>query len=128
MVKENGMVMMTEAELERMERQHNHLIEDYEKRLKLLDNAIMGLWSNGGTTEDMRVSKRDFLAIYRKALDTMFDNMEKPNGDELHNDIYGYDFTIHWHGIYCNCSDGAVASNCVIPAIESVLDEDDTEY
>ena len=128
MVKENGMVMMTERELERMEREKNELVKDYEKRIELMQDAIKQLMTSAATFEDVRVGKKDFLAIYKKALDEMFDNMEKPNFDELPNDIYGHDITVHWHGIYCNCGDGAVVCNNLIPAIEDVLSEDDDEY
>ena len=128
MVKENGMVMMTERELERIEREHKHAVKDYEKRIELMQDAIKQLMREGATSEDIRVGKKDFLAIYKKALNEMFDNMEKPNYEELPNDIYGHDITVHWHGIYCNCGDGAVVCNNLIPAIEDVLSEDDDEY
>ena len=128
MVKENGMVMMTEQELNRIEREHKHAVNDYEKRIELMQDAIKQLMREGATSEDVRVGKKDFLAIYRKALNEMFDNMEKPNYEELPNDIYGHDITVHWHGIYCNCGDGAVVCNNLIPAIEDVLSEDDDEY
>ena len=128
MVKENGMVMMTERELERMERKKTELVKDYEKRLELMQDAIKQLMKEGGTSEDVRVSKKDFLTIYNKALNEMFDLMEKPNFDEQPNDIYGHDITVHWHGIYCNCGDGAVVCNNLIPGIEGVISEDDSEY
>lgn len=128
MVKENGMVMMTEQELDRMEREHKQSIEDYEKRLELMQEAIKQLMKEGGTSEDVRVGKIDFLAIYKKALNEMFDNMEKPNYEELPNDIYGHDITVHWHGIYCNCGDGAVPSNYLIPSIEEMIEEDNSEW
>ena len=128
MVKENGMVMMTERELERMEREKTELVKDYEKRIELMQDAIKQLMKEGATSEDVRVGKKDFLAIYQKALDEMFDLMEKPNFDEQPNDIYGHDITVHWHGIYCNCGDGAVVCNNLIPGIEGVTEEDPTEY
>ena len=128
MVTENGMVMMTAAELEQMKKEHAYTIKDYEKRIELMQSAIKQLMGDGEPFEDVRVGKKDFLAIYHKALNEMFDNVEKPNYDELPNDIYGHDITVHWHGIYCNCGDGAVASNNIISGIEGVLDEDDTEY
>ena len=128
MVKENGMVMMTEQELDRMSKEKTRLIEEYEKRIELMHTAILELSKGATPTNDMRVSKADFLAIYQKALDEMFDLMEKPNFDEQPNDIYGHDITVHWHGIYCNCGDGAVVCNNLIPGIEGVLSEDDNEY
>lgn len=128
MVKENGMVMMTAAELERMEREHTATIEEYEKRVDLMQSAIKELMKEGTPTTDTRVARVDFVAIYNKALNEMFDNFEKDNSDETPNDIYGYDITVHWHGIYCNCGDGATPSNIIIPAIEEVDNEDPTEY
>ena len=128
MVKENGMVMMTERELDEMNREKEQLSMDYERRIELMQQAILELSKGTALPSDARVSKMDFLAIYQKALDEMFDNMEKPNCDELPNDIYGHDITVHWHGIYCNCGDGATAANHLIPGIEGCADEDPTEY
>ena len=128
MVKENGMVMLTEKELERMEREHRTTLEEYEKRIELLRNALKKRMTKGAPSEDVRVSRIDFLALYNEALEEMFDNFEKENSDETPNDIYGYDITVHWHGIYCNCGDGATPSNIIIPAIEEVDNEDPTEY
>ena len=128
MVKENGMVMMTEKELERMETEHINKLKEYERRLELLRGALKKRMTNGASSEDVRVSRIDFLALYNEALEEMFDNFEKDNSDETPNDIYGYDITVHWHGIYCNCGDGATPSNIIIPAIEEVDNEDPTEY
>lgn len=127
MVKENGMVMMTEKELERMGHEKEQLIERYEERLELMHKAIMKLFNKDTGAADVRVSKEDFLSIYNKALDDFFDKMETPGGDELHNDIDGYDVTVHWHGIYCNCGNGATPSNIIIPAVEEVISEDPYE-
>ena len=115
-------------ELTKIKNQFEQTKKAYEKRIELLQDAIKQLMKEDATPGDVRVGKIDFLAIYQKALDEMFDNMEKPNFDELPNDIYGYDITVHWHGIYCNCGDGAVVCNNLIPAIEDVLSEDDGEY
>ena len=128
MVKENGMVMMTEQELEQMNIEKETIKEDYEKRLELMQDAIKQLMKEGTPSTDIRISKIDFVAIYNKALNEFFDIMEKPNGDEQPNEIYGHDFTIHWHGIYCNCGDGAAPSNYIISGIEGIIDEDPTEY
>ena len=144
MVKENGMIMMTEQEhnLEldiickdyekeqhNLKKEHEREIKNLTKRIELLQKAITDLiHNNNHGCDDVRVSKADFLEMYQTALDVMFDNLEKPNGGELPNDIYGNDITVHWNGIYCNCGDGAVASNNIIPGIEGVLDEDDEEY
>ena len=133
MVKENGMVMLTEQELDRMEREHLNKLKEYEKRIELLRGALKQRMTEGATSEDVRVSRIDFLAIYNQALEEMFDIMENERTtdktpDDVPNDIYGYDITVHWHGIYCNCGDGATPSNIIIPAIEEVDNEDPTEY
>ena len=129
MVKENGMVMMTEQEhaleldiiCKDYEREIKTLKEDYEKRLEFLQEAVKQLMVTRTTsTADIKVGKRDFLAIYNKALDEMCSSED--------NYIYGHDITVHWHGIYCNCGDGAVPSNYIIPSIKEMLDEDDDEY
>ena len=93
----------------------------YEKRVELLQDALFALTK--GVKEplkDVRVSKIDFVGMHNKAVCDM-------NGLE-DNDIYGYDVTVHWHGFYCNCGDGAVAASNIIPGVEGVLDEDPTEY
>ena len=133
MVKENGMVMMTENELDRMEREHLNKLEEYEKRIELLREALKKRITKGAPSEDVRVARIDFLALYNEALEEMFDIMENERTtdktpDDIPNDIYGYDITVHWHGIYCNCGDGATPSNIIIPAIEEVDNEDPTEY
>ena len=128
MVKENGMVMLTETELDRMEREHLNKLEEYEKRIELLRNALKKRMTNGEPSEDLRVARIDFVALYNQALEEMFDNFEKDNSDETPNDVYGYDITVHWHGIYCSCGDGATPSNIIIPAVEEVDNEDPTEY
>ena len=123
MVKENGMVMLTENELKEMDRK---LIQ-YEKRILILQSALLNATKVNKSVEGVQVTKTDFLAIYNKALSEMFDKEEKEDFDPYNTDIYGYDFTVHWHGIYCNCSDGAMPSNHIIPAIEGLNDEDPDE-
>ena len=124
MVKQNGMVMIAEKELENLINDSNKRIVELETRNKMLRAALMYLIKNNNKErKDIRVSKLDFLALYNDALNEMFD---KP--DEEENDIYGYDITIHWHGIYCSCGDGATAYNHIITAIENVYNEDDEEY
>ena len=126
MVSENGMVMLTEKELEHMKNTHERTKKAYEKRIELLQEALLKATSGNKSVEGLQVTKTDFLAIYNKALDEMFTAEE--NGTLTDdNGIYGYDFTIHWHGIYCNCYDGAIPSNHIIPAIEGLNDEDPDE-
>lgn len=51
--------------------------------------------------------------------------MFETNSEE--NDIYGHNITVHWHGMYCSCSDGAIPSNYIIPAIVDCDSELDWE-
>lgn len=154
MVKENGMVMMTQEEFNRickcyekniadqkdeheyetdlickdyertidtLKQEHREDVANYEKRLELMQKALLELTHNVDTIpHDKRISKADFVAMHSAAVRDM-DGLED-------NDIYGYDVTVHWHGIYCNCGDGAVAANNIVPGIEGVMDEDPTEY
>ena len=120
MVFENGMVMMTERELNEMRRDLDNTKMEYEKRLEILQESIFKLTKGATPCEDVRVPKADFLALYHQAVADM-DGCED-------NDIYGYDVTVHWHGMYCNCGDGAAPANYIIPGIEDVHEEDPDEY
>lgn len=128
MVKENGMVMLTEEEynrlnnrIDRVEKEKDEQTLDYERRLELMQTALIKLTQKTDTVPtSVRVSKADFIAMHKAAVRDM-DGLED-------NDIYGYDFTVHWHGIYCNCSDGATPANYIIPGVEGCLEEDPTEY
>ena len=117
-----------EEEIEEMERRVEHLEkkvaeikEEYETRLKLMRKALIELTQKTERVQtDVRVSKLDFVAMHTQAVCDM-DGCED-------NDIYGHDITVHWHGLYCNCGDGATPANYVIPAIEDCWDEDPIEY
>lgn len=123
MVKENGMVMLTEMELKEMERK----LLQCEKRVVILQSALLEATKGNKSVEGVKVTKTDFLEIYNNALEAMFNKEDKEDFNPENTDIYGYDFTIHWHGIYCNCSDGAFPSNHIIPAIEGLNEEDPDE-
>ena len=124
MYRDNGLVVMTETEYNSMTQAKSWEIKELEKRCDMLQNAIMTLTRDQGIrTEDIRIPKLDFIQMHEKAVDDMFD---RPADDK--NDIYGYDITIHWHGMYCNCSDGATPSNYIIPALQELCEEDPDEY
>lgn len=98
MVRENGMVMMTE--------------EEYAELIK---------------NKDQKVTRREFLDLYNAAL-TMRDYYDGTDEKERFNHVYGYDVTVHWNGVYCNCSDGATAYNHIICGVEGADEElDDIE-
>lgn len=128
MLKHNGMVILSEEELEMVvEERVQKNLKEIERRNEFLRKALMKLTTkkedeNNTINNDVRISKIDFLNMYEDALNEMFD---KPEMED--NDIYGYDITVHWHGVYCNCSDGATAANYIIPAIKNVYEEDEEE-
>lgn len=68
---------------------------------------------------DIKVTRTEFLRVYNKELNAMFDNEDS----DCDNNIYGKSITVHWNGIYCDCGDGATPSNYIIPAIEECDDE-----
>lgn len=128
MVKENGMVMMTEEEYNKLTNRIDRTIKEKEedishllRRIELMQSALLKATKTADTVPNgVRVSKADFIAMHNAAVRDMDGNED--------NDIYGHDFTVHWHGMYCNCSDGATPANHIIPAIEWCEMEDPTEY
>lgn len=96
-------------------------VRELEIANEMLRKAVLQL-SSKTKNSDVRVSRKDFVKIHSEAVDYMFDN---PEADD--NDVYGYEFTVHWHGIYCDCSDGATPSNYLIPGILDCDDELDGE-
>ena len=109
MVRENGMVMMSEEE-------YGELINDANSAKYLRSTVVKMLKSfNDNPTEDIELTRREYIETFNAAVDSMFDNDE--------NEIYGYDTTVHWHGIYCNCEDGAEVFDHIISAIEKIDDE-----
>jgi len=119
MVTENGMVMMTLGEYHSLNATKNK-VEEIEKSNEMLRKAMIHLTGKGNTT-DIKVSRSDFIKMHEMAVNEMFEN----NSEE--NDVYGYNITIHWHGMYCSCSDGATPSNYIIPAIVNCDEELDWE-
>lgn len=111
MVRENGMVMISEEEYCKLNKQY--------QENEILRSAVMKMIKNFQTkpTSDIYLSRREFLAVYNAALSDMFER-----GDD-NNEIYGHDVTVHWHGFYCNCEDGATVTNTVIDGVECCSDE-----
>lgn len=60
---------------------------------------------------------------------TFYDLYNHSVGDDdlMDQDIYGHDVYVSWHGMYCNCADGAIANNYIIEGIKECLEEDDSE-
>lgn len=114
MVRENGMVMINEEEYRRLNK-------DSEEN-GILRSAIIKIINNikENPTADIELTCREFLSVYNAAVTDMFERED--NGDDK-NEIYGYDVTVHWHGFYCNCEDGATVTNTVIDGVECCADE-----
>lgn len=73
-------------------------------------------------TNDIYISRKQFVEMHDvEAFELLDKESEKHDSkltpDDYENPIYGYDVTVHWHGMYCNCGDGAVPSNYIFPAI-----------
>lgn len=111
MVRENGMVMISEEEYRNFVRES--------KTADCLRSAIVKLMKKfkENLTEDVELTRKEFIATYNAAINDMFER-----GDD-NNEIYGYDVTVHWHGFSCNCEDGAEIYNYLIGAIEGIDDE-----
>ena len=122
MVRENGMVMMSETEFNSRVSVSQGAIKELEQRCEILSKALLEMSiGNKGKTDDVRIPKADFIKIYNAAVNDMFDRPDEENN------IYGYDVTIHWHGMYCNCGDGAIPSNHIIGGLECLYDEEPDE-
>lgn len=116
MIEYNGNMIMTKAEF----MAHNAEVQELNKRIESLQDAIFQLITgreDNTATADIMLSKSDFLALYDRAISAMF-------ADDDTNDIYGHDVTVHWHGLACNCADGAQACNYIIEGVREVLEED----
>lgn len=85
-----------------------------EKETEIAKRALFKVLSEK-KTEDIKVSRQEFLDIYDLAMDGL-------GSDEC--ELYENEVTVHWHGIYCNCSDGAVAYNNIITGIKNVIKEE----
>lgn len=123
MVEENGMVMMTRQDYVGMKHEYESKIENLNKRIELLQEALRTKLDDNELV-DIQVARQDFLDIYDKELEYMFEvgNSEE-NFTEKNQKIYCHDITVHWNGIYCNCGDGATPSNYIIPAIKECDEE-----
>lgn len=92
---------------------------------KLLFKVLSG--QNNGT-EDVKLTRQEFIDLHHQALNYMFDEEVDDIGDRgEETGVYGKMITVHWNGVYCECSDGAIASNAIIPAIKEVIDEEEDE-
>lgn len=111
----NEVVMLKKDDYERLKRNA--------KEAEVLRTAVIKLLEHfkANQTNDVEVTRKEFLAIYGAAVDDLF--RKEDNGDDDDNEIYGHDVTVHWHGIFCNCEDGATVTNTVIDGVECCSSE-----
>lgn len=120
----NGMVIMTEGEFDALnenKREANQKLHEAELTIQELCNIILELTRNKETkTEDTKLSMRSFLKLYNSCF-----NVDEKGNDHMQSDLYGHDVCVHWHGFYCNCYDGPLASNYIIDNVKNVMEEYD---
>lgn len=101
------------------ESEYNELGKNKKEYDELLD-LMAKVLAKEKQTEDIELSRKEFVALYNLMVTQMDNNMEKGKDD---NEIYGKDVTVHWHGYYCNCSDGATVYNYIVSNIEGISEE-----
>lgn len=122
MVEENGMVMMKADEYRDLMIDYGKL-EELKVSNEMLRKALLQITRDKNyVPKEVRVSRKDFIKMHEMALDMMFENET-----ETETDIYNHNVTVHWHGIYCDCGDGATPSNHIIPSIAGCDEEWDGE-
>lgn len=106
------------TDLKEERKELNEKIRDMEKEINELRAALLIATRNSGnaTTGGIKLKRKTFYDLYNCGV-----------GDELMDDIYGYDVYVNWHGMYCNCGDGATAANNIIEGIRDCLEEDDND-
>ena len=107
MVKQDNMVMMNASEYAEYEQMRKEIDE-------LRSALLRATRSKETKTEDILVSMRTFYNIAMSATSS---------DDGMEDDIYGHDITVHFHGLYCNCQDGAMAFNYIIEGVNECAEE-----
>lgn len=74
--------------------------------------------------KEEEVTKKEFLDLYGAAME-MIAYYDGSAEKERFNHLYGYDVTVHWNGVYCNCSDGATAWNHIVSNIKGIIEEEE---
>ena len=92
-----------------------------EKEYNELLDLVARILPKEGETGDKRISRKDFVALHNFMVRQM-DNVSE-DFTEDNNAIYGHNVTVHWHGFYCDCVDGAQPANYIFPAIKELDDE-----
>ena len=126
----DGMVLISKVEYQKL----TEAIKDFKININELEIANKELRkallkaTSENVTEDIHVSRKQFIKMHDvEAFELLDEELNKHDykstPDDYENPIYGYDVTVHWHGMYCNCSDGATPSNHIFPAIEACDEE-----
>ena len=124
MIRENGIVMMSEEEYMELKKSSDR---DWEKEYKELLNFLPKIVARKKHTTDIQLSRKDFIKLWDYGVEQM--DLVTESFSEENNLVYGNDMEMHWMGYFCNCFDGATVQNHIIPAIQSVDDElDGYEY
>ena len=99
-------------------------IEDLKDRIDMLQDALIEA-TVPGQHKDQQVTRRYFMEMYNKCVARMFEEDEKgiENGP-YDKKIYLNHMYVHWNGMYCDCSSGAIIANEMIPTIKSIDDEE----
>lgn len=118
MLKENGMVMMTEAELKEYEEAKEQLLSVKKVASELSEVLLTITRDSDPKTDEIQVSMKTFLHLYNRCFD-----VDEDGNDKMETDLYNHDVCVSWHGFRCNCFDGAAACNYIIEGIESVMEE-----
>ena len=107
MVRQDNMVMMSAVEYEEL--------AQMKKEVEELRSALLAATRNRESqTGDVLVSMNTF---YNLAMSATSDD------DGMEEDIYGHDITVHFHGLYCNCQDGAIPYNNIIEGVKGCAEE-----
>ena len=82
-----------------------------EERAELRMALLKATRKNKMKTKDVELKPELFVNMYNSV--QALDDFEK--------DIYGKDITVHWHGLYCNCSDGPEACDYIMDSLEQMV-------
>jgi len=102
--------------------QLNDKISSLENKIAELKEALLiATRKQKSKQKDIHLTRQTFLDVY----DYYF---QRNDEEEFEEDMYGHDVHVHWHGFWCNCSDGAIACNYIIEGVRGCIEEDDDNY
>ena len=106
---------LTEEEYTKLNNGTNEIEKKYNEFL----NLIARILPTEKETNDKEISREDFIKLH----EYMVEQMDLVN-NSTETAVYGHSFSVHWHGFCCDCSDGVVAANNIIPAIKEIEEEE----